>query len=114
ILASLGIYAVISYSVSQRTQELGIRMALGASARDLEGRIIGQTLALAAAGMLLGSVSSWAISRAFSTLLYGVTATDPVTFLVMLGVLTVVSALAGYLPARRAARIDPMLALRAN
>jgi predicted permease len=114
ILASLGIYAVISYSVSQRTQELGIRMALGAQARDLEGRIMGQTLGLAAVGMLFGSAASWAISRAFSGLLFGVTATDPATFLGMLAVLTAVSAVAGYLPARRASRIDPMLALRAN
>lgn len=114
VLASLGIYAVISYSVSQRTQELGIRMALGASARELEGRILGQTLALAAAGMLLGTAASWMLSRAFNGLLFGVTATDPATFLGMLAVLTAVSAAAGYLPARRAARIDPMLALRAN
>ncbi len=114
ILASLGIYAVISYSVSQRTQELGIRMALGASARDLEGRIIGQTLALAAAGMILGGAASWLLSRAFTGMLFGVTATDPATFLGMVAVLTVVSAVAGYIPARRAARIDPMLALRAD
>ena len=114
ILASLGIYAVISYSVSQRTQELGIRMALGASALDLQSRIIGQTLALAAAGMALGAVASWMLSRAFSGMLYGVTATDPETFLGMLAVLTLVSALAGYIPARRASRLDPMLALRAD
>ncbi len=114
ILASLGIYAVISYSVSQRTQELGIRMALGASARDLQTRIVAQTLALAAAGMLLGTAASWAVSRAFSGMLFGVTASDPATFLGMLGVLTLVSAIAGFLPARRASRIDPMLALRSN
>ena len=114
VLASLGIYAVISYSVSQRTQELGIRMALGASALDLESRILGRTLALAAAGMLCGMVASWMLSRAFSGLLFGVTATDPTTFLGMLAVLTAVSAAAGYLPARRAAHIDPMLALRSN
>jgi putative ABC transport system permease protein len=114
ILASLGIYAVISYSVSQRTQELGIRMALGASAGDLQRRIIGQTLGLAAAGMLFGSAASWALSRTFSGLLFGVTASDPATFIGMLAVLTAVSAVAGYLPARRASHIDPMLALRAN
>ena len=114
ILASLGIYAVISYSVSRRTQELGIRMALGASAADLQRRIVGQTLTLAAVGMLLGAIASWIVSRAFSGLLFGVTASDPTTFLGMLGVLTVVSAVAGYLPARRASRIDPMVALRAE
>ena len=80
ILASLGIYAVISYSVSQRTQEIGIRMALGASARDLQGRIIWQTLALAAAGMILGGAASWLLSRAFTGMLYGVTASDPPLF----------------------------------
>jgi predicted permease len=114
ILASLGIYAVISYSVSQRTQEIGIRMALGASAGDLQMRIILQTLGLAAAGMLLGSAASWALGRALSGFLFGVTATDPVTFAGMLIVLTAVAAMAGYLPARRASRIDPMAALRAN
>jgi predicted permease len=114
ILASLGIYGVISYSVNQRTQEIGIRMALGASARDLQSRIILQTLGLAAIGMLLGAVVSWILARTISGLLYGVTSTDPVTFGGMVVVLTGVAAVAGYLPARRASRIDPMLALRAN
>jgi predicted permease len=112
ILASLGIYAVISYSVSQRTQELGIRMALGASARDLQTGIILQTLSLAGMGMLIGVVASWLLARALSSLLFGVTSTDPATFLGMLIILTSVAALAGYLPARRASRIDPMVALR--
>ena len=114
ILASLGIYGVISYSVSQRTQEIGIRMALGATAGDLQARILMQTLGLAAIGMLLGGTASWALARTLSGLLYGVTAGDPVTFLGMLVILTGVAALAGYLPAHRASRIDPMVALRAN
>ena len=114
ILASLGIYGVISYSVSQRTQEIGIRMALGATAGNLQSGIILQTLGLAAIGMLLGSAASWTLARALSGLLYGVTPADPVTFLGMLMVLTAVAALAGYLPARRASRIDPMVALRAD
>jgi predicted permease len=114
ILASLGIYAVISYSVNQRTQELGIRMALGASALNLQSGIIRQTLSLAAMGMLIGVVASWLLARALSSLLYGVTSTDPATFLGMLIVLTAVAALAGYLPARRASQIDPMIALRAD
>ncbi len=114
ILASLGIYAVISYSVNQRTQELGIRMALGASALDLQSGIILQTLSLAAMGMLIGVVASWLLARALGSLLFGVTSTDPATFLGMLIVLTAVAALAGYLPARRASRIDPMIALRAD
>jgi predicted permease len=112
ILASLGIYAVISYSVNQRTQEIGIRMALGASAQSLQAGILLQTLTLAAIGMLLGVASSWALARTLSGLLFGVTSTDPATFAAMLLLLTAVAALAGYLPARRASRIDPMAALR--
>src|SRR5579864_1548501 len=114
VLAALGIYGVISYSVNQRTQEIGIRMALGASAGDLQTRIIMQTLGLAMIGMLVGGAASWALARVLSGLLFGVTPGDPVTFLGMLAVLTAVAALAGYLPARRASRIDPMVALRAN
>jgi predicted lysophospholipase L1 biosynthesis ABC-type transport system permease subunit len=114
VLASLGIYALISYSVSQRTQEIGIRMALGASARDVQSRIVGQTLRLAAVGMVLGVIASAALARSASGLLFGVTAGDPVTFAVMLIVLLTVALLAGYLPARRASRIDPLVALRAE
>jgi ABC-type antimicrobial peptide transport system permease subunit len=94
ILASLGIYAVISYSVTQRTQEIGIRMALGASAGDLRAHILGQTMTLAAMGMLLGVAASWVLARAISSLLYGVTATDPVTFCGVALVLTLVAAAA--------------------
>ncbi len=112
VLASLGIYAVISYSVSQRTQEIGIRMALGASAETLQRKILLQTLGLAAIGMLIGVVCSWTMSRALQGMLFGVTPTDPWTFLGMIVLLTAVAALAGYLPARRASRIDPMMALR--
>ena len=114
ILASLGIYALISYSVSQRTQEIGIRMALGASARDVQTRIIAQTLWLAAIGMVLGTIASWAMVQGAGSLLFGVTPRDPGTFLGMVAVLTVVALIAGYLPARRASRIDPMVALRAE
>jgi predicted permease len=114
VLASLGIYGLISYSVSQRTQEIGIRMALGASARDVQSGIIKQTLTLAAIGMALGTVASWAMAQSAAGLLFGVTARDPATFVGMLLVLTIVAAVAGYLPARRASRIDPMVALRAE
>ena len=114
VLASLGIYGVISYSVSQRTQEIGIRMALGASAGALQARIILRTLGLAAAGMTIGAVGSWLMSRWLSGMLFETKASDPVTFLGMLLVLGMVSAIAGYLPARRASRIDPSIALRAN
>ena len=114
VLASLGIYGVISYSVNQRTQEIGIRMALGASAADLQAGIILQTLGLAAIGMMLGAAVSWALARALSGLLFGVTPADPATFGGMLIVLTAVATMAGYIPARRASRIDPMVALRAD
>ena len=114
ILASLGIYALISYSVNQRTQEIGIRMALGASARDVQARIIGQTLRLAVIGLVIGAGASLLLARSASGLLFGVTAGDPQTFVGMIGVLAIVALVAGYLPARRASRIDPMVALRAE
>ncbi len=114
ILASLGIYAVISYTVHQRTQELGIRAALGASGRELQTRILLETLGLAGAGMLIGTVAAWSFALALRGLLFGVTSSDPATFCAMLVLLTAVAALASYLPARRAARSDPMLALRAD
>jgi predicted permease len=114
VLASLGIYAVISYSVGRRTQEIGIRMALGASAREVQMAIIAQTLRLAAIGLFAGAAASWALGRALSGLLFGVSATDPATFLAMLALLAAVAAMAGYLPARRASRIDPIAALRAD
>ncbi len=114
LLASLGIYALISYSVSQRTQEIGIRMALGASAAGVQRRILLQTLALAACGVALGTLSSWVLARVLSGFLFGVTATDPATFAAMVAILTAVGLLAGYVPARRASRIDPMVALRAG
>ena len=112
VLASLGIYALISYSVNQRTQEIGVRMALGASAREVQWGVMGQTLRLAAVGMVIGAAGSWLLVRGATTLLYGVTPRDPQTFLGMFVVLTAVALVAGYLPARRASRIDPMVALR--
>ncbi len=112
VLASLGIYALISYSVTQRTQEIGIRMALGASARDVQTRIVIQTLAMAAIGMTIGVAGSLVLTRSLSGLLFGVTPSDPTTFAAMLLVLAIVAGLAGYVPARRASRIDPLVALR--
>ncbi|HZJ44755.1 MAG TPA: ABC transporter permease [Pyrinomonadaceae bacterium] len=114
ILAALGIYAVISYSVHQRTQEIGIRMALGESARRLQMRIIRQTLRLAIIGVVIGLTASWFMTRALSGLLFGVTATDPASFIGTVTVLLVVAAAAGYFPARRASQIDPIAALRSN
>jgi predicted permease len=114
ILASLGIFGLISYSVNRRTQEIGIRMALGASARDVQTAIIVQTLGLATIGMTIGVAASWAVARSLRGLLFGVTATDPATFFGMLLVLAMVATVAGYLPARRASRIDPLVALRVD
>jgi predicted permease len=114
LLASLGIYGVVSYGVNQRTQEIGIRMALGASASRLQAGIVAQTLGLAAAGILIGAVASRVLARALGGMLFGVTAGDPLTFLGMPAILTLVALAAGYLPARRASRIDPSIALRAN
>ena len=114
ILAALGIYGVISYSVNQRKQEIGIRMALGASAGDMRKLILRQTLKLATIGMTLGLVASWSLGRALQGLLFGVTPSDPVTFASALVILIVVAALAGYLPARRASQLDPVEALRAE
>jgi predicted permease len=114
VLASLGIYAVVSYSVNQRKREIGIRMALGARAGDVQARIVRQTLTLAAIGVTLGMAGSWAFARTIGSLLYGVTSTDPIAFAAMLAVLTTVAATAGYLPARRASRIDPSTVLRAE
>jgi len=114
VLASLGIYGVISYSVNQRVQEIGIRMALGASATDLQGRILLHTLGLAALGLALGMTVSRLLASALGSFLFGVTSGDPVTFMGMGALLIAVAAVAGYVPARRASRIDPMLALRSN
>jgi predicted permease len=114
ILASLGIYGVVSYSVNQRTQEIGIRMALGASAKDLQAQILFETLRLASVGVVIGFVASWWLGQALTSLLFGMTPTDPVTLTGVAILLSTVAAAAGYLPARRASRIDPVIALRAN
>jgi ABC-type antimicrobial peptide transport system permease subunit len=112
ILASLGIYGVISYSVSQRTQEIGIRMALGASAQHVRLRVLRQAITLMAMGILAGAVGAWAAGRLLGSLLYGVSASDPLTFAAMVGLLTAVAMAAAYFPARRASMVDPMTALR--
>jgi len=114
LLASLGIYAVISYSVNQRAQEIGIRMALGASPADLQRRILLGTFGLTALGLALGIGASRALSTMLGSLLFGVTSGDPITYFGVGALLIVVAAAAGYIPAWRASRIDPMVALRSN
>jgi predicted permease len=114
LLAALGIYGVISYSVMQRTQEIGIRMALGATTGAVQLRVIGRTLRLTLIGIAAGSIASLVVARAIAALLFGTTSTDPVTFAVVILMLVVVALFAGYLPARRASHIDPMVALRNN
>jgi predicted permease len=114
LLASLGVYGVVTFGVNQRTQEIGVRMALGASASRLQAGIVGQSLGLAAVGMLIGAAVSRLLAGVLAGLLFGVTANDPLTFVGMLGVLMLVVGIAGYLPAYRASRIDPSIALRAN
>jgi predicted permease len=114
VLASLGIYGVISYSVTRQTQEIGIRMALGATASNVQFRVIANTLRLALIGIALGTAASFAVARAIASLLFAVHPNDPPTFTGTVLLLTAVAVLAGYLPARRASRIDPMIALRNN
>ena len=111
-LAGVGVYSVISYSVNQRTREIGIRMALGARPGSVHQLILRQGLRPVLAGLAAGLLTSVVAMRALASLLYGVTATDPPTFLIVTGVLLSISVLASAIPARRAARIDPMAALR--
>jgi len=114
LLASLGIYGVISYSVTQQTQEIGIRMALGATQARVQLGVIARTLRLALVGIAVGMMASFAIAALIASLLFATNPTDPVTFVGMILVLVAVAFIAGYLPARRASRIDPIIALRCN
>lgn len=114
ILASLGIYGVISYSVTRQTQEIGIRMALGATQARVQLGVIVKTLRLALLGIFVGIIASLAVAKGISSLLFGTQPTDPATFLGMVLLLCGVAFIAGYIPARRASRIDPMIALRGN
>ncbi|QNI38470.1 ABC transporter permease [Edaphobacter sp. 4G125] len=112
LLASLGIYGVISYSVTRRTQEIGVRMALGASPENVQMGVLAKTLRMTAIGIVVGAIASLAVANLIASLLFGTKPTDPMTFVAMAVALGIVAALAGYLPARRASRINPMVALR--
>jgi ABC-type antimicrobial peptide transport system permease subunit len=112
LLAALGIYGLIQYSVATRTQEIGLRMAIGAQAGDIFRLMIGEGLTLCLTGLALGLVGAWWLGRAASSLLFGVTASDPLTFATVSLLLTAVAIAACYLPARRATRVNPMVALR--
>ena len=112
LLASLGIYGVVSYGVSQRTAEIGVRMALGATGRDVRRQVIGDTLRLTLAGVAIGTAASLALARLIANLLYATSPFDPMTFVASVLVLTAVALVAGYLPALRASRIEPIRALR--
>jgi putative ABC transport system permease protein len=111
-LAAIGIYGVMAYLVAQRTQEIGVRMALGARPFHVLRMIFGQSLGMLLIGMVIGLAGAFALTRLMRTLLFEVTATDPLTYASVIGLLTVVALLACYIPARRAAKVDPLIALR--
>jgi ABC-type antimicrobial peptide transport system permease subunit len=112
LLAAVGLYGVISYSVAQRTGEFGIRMAMGARPADVQGMVIGQAMRLGALGLILGGAGALALTRLMRGLLFGVSTFDPATFVVMALTLGVVMLAACVVPAWRATKVDPMVALR--
>ena len=112
LLASIGLYGVLAYAVTQRRREIGLRMALGANASSVTGIVVRHGMALTGSGLALGLAASWAVTRTLKTSLYGVTATDPTTFAAVAGLLALVALAACLLPARWAARVDPIVVLR--
>jgi putative ABC transport system permease protein len=113
-LAAVGIYGVISYSVAQRTREFGIRMALGAQHSTVVGQVLRRGMLLTSLGLAAGLVGAFALTRFLSSFLFGITATDPATFAGVSLLLGVIAILASYVPARRATKVDPLVALRAE
>jgi ABC-type antimicrobial peptide transport system permease subunit len=112
VLAAIGVYGVLAYAISRSTREIGIRMALGAQRRTVLALVLGRGLKLAGAGIVLGLMGAMASTRLLRSLLFGVGPTDPLTFVVVPLLLVFVALLACWLPARRAANVDPMAALR--
>ena len=114
VLASIGVYGVLSYAVSQRTQEIGVRMALGATRQSVFGLVVSHGVRLAGIGIVCGVVGAFGVTRVIKSLLYNVSATDPLSFIATAVFLALVAVLASYVPARRATVVDPMVALRAE
>jgi putative ABC transport system permease protein len=112
LLAMIGIYGVLGFSVTQRTREVGIRMALGARQSDVLCRVLGHGMLLVTAGALVGLAGAWVMSRVLQSQLFGIGATDPITYAAGVLVLLLIAFVAAWLPAHRAAKIDPMEALR--